>query len=136
MNVLFVDTAGWMAMADSKDPLNGPAIAARDMWLEQNGTLVTSNYIADESLTLIRMRIGLNAAKRWWEMVSRSPRCKMHRITSEQEQAAIKWFFSWQDQSFSFTDCTSFVLMKELGISKVLTGDHHFITAGFEILPS
>jgi hypothetical protein len=136
MNFLYVDTAGWMAMADRKDPLNAVAIATRDLWLENNGILVTSNYIVDETLTLIRMRIGLNSARKWWAMVSKSPRCKMHRITPEREQTALKWFFGWQDQSFSFTDCTSFVLMKELSIAKVLTGDHHFITAGFEILPA
>lgn len=42
MNFLFVDTAGWMAMADRKDPLNAAAMAARDLWLEKNGILVTS----------------------------------------------------------------------------------------------
>lgn len=135
MNFLFVDTAGWMAMADRKDPLNTAAITSRDNWLENNGILITSNYIMDETLTLIQMRIGLSAAKKWWDMVSKSPRCKLHWITPEREQAAIKWFFGWQDQSFSFTDCTSFVLMKEFSITKVLTGDRHFITAGFEILP-
>jgi predicted nucleic acid-binding protein len=136
MNFLFVDTAGWMAMADRKDPLNAAAIAVRDQWLENAGILATSNYIVDETLTIIRMRIGLNAAKKWWAMVSKSPRCKMHWITPEREQMAIQWFFNWQDQSFSFTDCTSFVVMKEFGITKALTADNHFITAGFEILPT
>ncbi|MDZ7831132.1 MAG: PIN domain-containing protein [Desulfobacterales bacterium] len=136
MNCLFVDTAGWMAMADRKDPLNAAAIAARDQWLENEGVLATSNYIVDETLTLIRMRIGLDAAKKWWAMVSKSPRCKMYWITPEREETAIQWFFDWQDQSFSFTDCTSFVLMKELGVTKALTADKHFITAGFEMLPT
>jgi len=135
MKRLFVDTAGWMAMADGKDPLHTSSLAARDQWLEQGGLLSISNYVVDETLTLIRIRLGMNAAERWWEVVSQSPRCRTEWITPDRKEKAIRWFFKWQDQSFSFTDCTSFVVMRELGIEKVLTADRHFITAGFEILP-
>ncbi len=135
MNKMFVDTAGWMAMADSKDPLNGACRRARDQWLEAGGILVVSNYVVDESLPLIRLRLGMNAAEQWWTQITKSQRCKTVWITPEQEAQAIRWFFSWKDQSFSLTDCTSFVLMKELHIPTALTADHHFLTAGFQILP-
>ena len=136
MKQLFVDTAGWMAMADSRDPLHTSSLRVRDKWLEEDGILTVSNYILDETLTLIRMRLGMGAAEQWWELVSQSPRCKTEWITPSRAEKAIRWFFKWQDQTFSFTDCTSFVIMTELGKEKALTADHHFITAGFEILPS
>jgi len=136
MKQLFVDTAGWMAMVDGNDPLHLSTLAARDHWLEQGGLLCISNYVVDESLTLIRMRLGMNAAGQWWDLVSRSPRCRTEWITPAREEKAIEWFFKWDDQSFSFTDCTSFVLMNELGIEKALTADRHFFTAGFQVLPS
>jgi predicted nucleic acid-binding protein len=132
---LFVDTAGWMAMADSKDPLHLKSIDTRDHWLEKDGILTTSNYILDETLTLIRMRIGIEAAAKWWTMVSKSPRCTVEWIGPEEQEKAIQWFFGWKDQSFSFTDRTSFVLMQKLGIEKALTGDRHFMIAGFQTLP-
>jgi uncharacterized protein len=132
---LFVDTAGWMAMADAKDPLHSRSIYARDRWLEKDGIPATSNYILDETLTLIRMRIGIDAAEKWWAMVSESPRCIVEWIGPEETEKAVRWFFGWKDQSFSFTDCTSFVLMRKLGIEKALTGDRHFMIAGFQILP-
>lgn len=135
MNRLFVDTAGWMAMADAKDPIHLSALQIRDRWLEEDGILVMSNYVVDETLTLIRMRLGMAAVQQWWAMVSQSARCKIEWITPDRAERAIRWFFQWQDQSFSFTDCTSFALLTELGIQKVLTADGHFITAGFEILP-
>jgi predicted nucleic acid-binding protein len=38
------------------------------------------------------------------------------------------------DKAWSLTDCISFVVMQEHGISEALTGDHHFEQAGFVAL--
>jgi len=38
------------------------------------------------------------------------------------------------DKAWSLTDCISFVVMQEHGISEALTGDHHFEQAGFAAL--
>ena len=135
MKRLFVDTAGWMAMADAKDPLHSSSMRARDRWLEEGGILILSNYVLDETLTLIRMRLGIGFAEQWWDLISQSPRCKTEWITPDRAEKAVRWFFKWRDQLFSFTDCTSFVIMTELGIEMALTADHHFITAGFQIFP-
>jgi len=135
MKRLFVDTAGWMSMADRRDRLYKDAVQARDGWLERGGILVTTDYVVDETLTLIRMRLGLDAAENWWEQVSESPRLLLEWINGERAEKARGWFFRWRDKTFSFTDCTSFVVMRELRLKKVLTGDRHFIEAGFEILP-
>lgn len=132
---LFVDTAGWMAMADAKDPLHRKSIQFRDKSLEQGAILVTSNYILDETLTLIRMRLGIESAEKWWGIVSESARSHVEWITPERAEKALNFFFHWRDQSFSFTDCTSFILMKELGIENVMTADRHFVTVGFQIKP-
>lgn len=45
-------------------------------------------------------------------------------------------FFHHRDKSYSFTDCTSFVVMKELRLKQVLTTDRHFRQMGFEVLPA
>jgi predicted nucleic acid-binding protein len=90
MKKLFVDTAGWMTMADGKDPMHASFRTARDAWLEAGGMLILSNYVTDETLTLIRVRLGLSAAKKWWEQVSGSPRCKTEWVTPDRVGTALQ----------------------------------------------
>jgi len=44
-------------------------------------------------------------------------------------------FFRHRDKRYSFTDCTSFVVMKELKLKDALTTDRHFLKMGFRALP-
>jgi len=84
----------------------------------------------------LRKKLFVDTAERWWNQASESPRVKVELITPVRAEKARFWFFKWQDKAFSFTDCTSFVVMRELKIKKALTADHHFIEAGFETLPA
>ena len=133
---LFVDTAGWMAMVDASDQAHASTRQVRDAHLRDGGLLVTTDYVADETLTLIRMRLGLRAAARWWAQVDASTRVRWEWIDPARAEKARARFFGWADKAFSFTDCTSFVVMDELGLKKALTTDRHFRQAGFESLPT
>ena len=89
----------------------------------------------DETLTLMRVRLGLDAAERWWEQVEGSPRVHWEWIDPGRAEKARHWFFRWRDKNFSFTDCSSFVVMKERRIRAALTNDRHFVQAGFQTHP-
>ncbi|MGK5092904.1 hypothetical protein WDW89_12920 [Deltaproteobacteria bacterium TL4] len=56
------------------------------------------------------------------------------RVTEEIEAKAWELLKQYQDHDFSFTDCTSFVLMRNHRIQQVCTLDHHFVIAGFEMV--
>jgi len=135
MNAVFVDTAGWMACADGADTAHQASWAARDAALEAGRMLVTTDYVADETLTLLRLRLGVAAAEAWWEQVDRSPRLRWEQIDHERFEKARQLFFRYRDKKFSFTDCTSFVVMRELRLTDVLSTDRHFRQMGFQILP-
>lgn len=135
MELLFIDTAGWMALADANDPQHQASRAVRDDWLRQGRMLLSTDYVMDETLTLIRIRLGLQAAVRWWNQVETSSRLRWEWINPARAEKARHWFFQWEDKRFSFTDCTSFVVMRELHLRQALTTDKHFSQAGFEILP-
>jgi len=136
MKGLFVDTAGWMACADAADPAHATACAARDTALEAGQTLVTTDFVADETLTLLRFRLGLRAASAWWQQVDGSSRLRWERVDHERFDKARELFFRFRDKSFSFTDCSSFVTMRDLKLTHALTTDRHFHQAGFHLLPT
>lgn len=135
MKALFADTAGWMACADAADPAHKACTKARDGWLEQGGLFVSTDYIVDETLTLIRLRLGHAAAESWWQQVDDSLRIRWEQITSTRAEKARGLFFRYHDKDFSFTDCTSFVVMRELKLREALTTDHHFAQIGFTLKP-
>ena len=122
-------------MADAADPAHQASRRERDLCLEGGGNLVSTDYVIDETLTLIRVRLGLRAAAEWWAQIDASSRIRWERIDASRAEKARTRFFEWTDKDFSFTDCTSFVVMQELGLAKALTTDRHFSQAGFETVP-
>ena len=135
MKALFIDTAGWVAAADASDPKGDSVRSARDSWLEKGGILATTDHVCAETLTVLRFRLGLDAAEAWWRQVENSSRVRFEQIDPSCAERARSIFFRYKDKDFSFVDCTSFVVMKELRIRKVLTLDKHFRQMGFEMVP-
>ena len=91
--------------------------------------------LADESTLQSRIRSALDAAERWWEQVEGSQRLYWEWIDPGRAEKARHWLFRWRDKDFSFTDCSSFVVMKERRIQAALTNDRHFMQAGFQVVP-
>jgi hypothetical protein len=135
MTLLFVDTAGWMACADAADTDHDGACAARDAALEGGEILVTTDFVVDETLTLLRLRLGLPAAEAWWNQIDGSPRLRWERIGSDRFEKARHLFFQYRDKAFSLTDCTSVVVMREIKATRALTTDRHFRQMGFQVVP-
>jgi predicted nucleic acid-binding protein len=135
MKTVFVDTGGWMAMADARDPLHAACRRKRDELLRDGALLISTDYVLDETLTLIRVRLGLESAGRWWAQIEGSSRLRWEWIDPLRAEKARRWFFQWKDKDFSFTDCTSFVVMKDRHVRLALTTDDDFRQAGFEKAP-
>ena len=136
MRGLLVDTAGWVAAADAADPIGTRVRQERDEWLAAGGILVTTDYVIDETLTTIRLRLGLPAAEAWWHQVDGSSRLRIETIDVTRAERARSAFFRYADKDFSFTDCTSFAVMQDLRLRKVLTLDRHFAQMSFEMVPN
>lgn len=83
-------------------------------------------------MTLVNARVGHEKAVYVGNILQRSPQVEQIWITPSDEKQGWELFASRKDKSYSFTDCTSFVVMKRLKITKCLALDSHFKQEGFE----
>ena len=83
-----------------------------------------------------RVRKGARAAEAWREQVEGSSRLPWEWIGATRAEKARRVFFRHRDKDYSFTDCTSLVVMQELKLRQALTTDQHFRQMGFQVLPS
>ena len=132
MQRLFVDTSAWFAYANRKDPDHRPVGA---VLREFDGRLTTSNFVFDETVSLCLYRLGHRAATRVGSVLLDAGTVDLLRITPEDEQAAWSLFCERADQRYSFTDCSSFVLMRRLKLATALALDDDFRAQGFQVVP-
>lgn len=131
---LFVDTSGLYALADRRDPLRAAASQEATARIVSGARLVITDYILDEACTLAKVRAGGHAALRLLELAQASVGFRWEWIGPDRFEAAKTHFRKHADHGYSFTDCSSFVVMRELGLRDALTSDHHFAEAGFRAL--
>lgn len=137
---LFIDTWGWLALADARDPGHAQAVSERRA-RTASGSLITSDYVLDETFTRLFSRVSFIPARKFSDAIlaaGAGGQLRIERITSERFDAAYKLRVRYRDKpSISFTDLTSFVVMRELGVKHVLTADSHFIQVqlGFRPIP-
>lgn len=131
-SVVFVDTSGFKALVDTGDEFHASAVKTWSSLARIGVTLVTSNYILDECYTLIRVRCGVDVVREFRELLAASGKeLRVVRVTLVDELSAWDWFENdWS--KLSFTDCTSFAIMKRLGLTKFFGFDAHFERVGFE----
>lgn len=132
MERLFVDTSAWFAYANRKDPEHA---VVRDFFSGFRGRLITSNFVFDETISLCLYRLGHKAAQRVGSVLQAMETVDLIRVTPEDEQAAWALCCKRSDQRYSFTDCTSFELMRRLRIAGALALDDDFRAEGFQVVP-
>jgi predicted nucleic acid-binding protein len=121
--MIFVDTSGWFASVVTKD-INHDA-ASR--WLQQNREpLLTTDHVVDELLTLLKARDQLPVALSIGQRLLDGKLAQLHHLTEADFREAWQVFQQFADKDWSFTDCTSKVVMEKLGVKQAFAFDQHF----------
>jgi hypothetical protein len=133
MEHAFVDTSAWFAYANRHDPDHTRIRTALQTF---QGRLVTSNFIFDETVTLCLYRLGHQVAAAVGAVLLDATVVALLRVTPEDEQSAWALFLARPDKTYSYTDCTSFVLMRRLRLQRAIALDTDFQREGFLLLPT
>ena len=135
MTNIFIDTSAFIALYLSDDDFHQEAVR----WLKEmegKACFWTTNYILDETYTFVRSVKGKDASVAFAEYLSsNSEIVKVKRVSLEEEKEAFVLFKKLDLKGLSFTDCTSFAVMKRLGLKQAFSFDKHFMQAGFELVP-
>ena len=132
-NAVFLDTGFFKALVDSDDDFHSQAERLWQRFMQKGDRLITSNFIVDEALTVIRIKCSLEKAVKFRDLLAENSQViRVVRITVADEGGAWKWFVKhWS--GLSFIDCVSFSLMERLGIKRAAAFDEHFKRAGFKV---
>jgi hypothetical protein len=132
MNVFFADTFFFIALLSPRDSAHRRVaeFAARTTRMH----LVTTTWVFTE------LADGLSkSVDRCWfrQLLDNFESNPNHEIVWPDEslfRRGVELYDARPDKQWSLTDCISFVVMQERGITDALTGDHHFEQAGFVAL--
>jgi len=120
----FVDTGAWAALFIPADPLHAAALA----WFRDNrDRLITSDYVVDEVLTLLKIRFSTQAAIRAGQFLMGERLSTLISLTQDDIGQGWRIFRTHKDKGWTFTDCTSLALMQRLRISNAFAFDRHFL---------
>ena len=133
--MIFIDTGAFIAKYVLADQFHVKSV---HMWSElekKKVKIVTSNFILDETLTLLARQTNYDFSAKIARIIYQSNVINILRPTHDTELRALVLFDKFSDQKVSFTDCISFQLMKEHRINMAFSFDRHFVLAGFDVRP-
>jgi predicted nucleic acid-binding protein len=128
---VFVDTAAWIALINVDDDFHEPAKKVRIKLQQDNCSLVTSDFVfleVADALTAPEIRSQtINFINRLKSLSG----LQVVPISQSLFEAGWQLYSQRLDKNWGLTDCISFVIMQQEGITVAFTSDKHFEQAGF-----
>jgi len=139
--MIFVDTWAWVALAIKRDQYHSIAMAQHQRFRNPKRKYVTTDYIISELISSLYRAGPVTLAQGYVQAllskVDTGDYLLVH-VTSDQFRRAWAMRQKYYDKpDISFVDFTSMVVMQDLGIQDVFTGDAHFqqVNLGFRLHP-
>jgi hypothetical protein len=131
MKTAFADTFYFLALLDTREARHAQAVAlSRDSQFH----LVTTEWVLAEFGDAYSHPEDRGDFVALYRSLANHPRVKIVPADTALFQRGIDFFEQRPDKQWSLTDCLSFLVMRDEGVTEALTGDHHFEQAGFKAL--
>ena len=130
---IFIDTSAFLAVLNANDQYHPAANQSWDEMLASDSTLISSNYIILETTALLQHRFGIEAVRLFETDVL--PIIEIIWIEETVHKQGISALLTANRCDLSLVDCTSFEIMRHIGLDTVFTFDPHYREQGFSLIP-
>jgi predicted nucleic acid-binding protein len=131
---VFVDSAGWIALALTRDPLHSRARESWEALGHAGARLYTSVPVVLETFTFLDRNAARDVAFAWKDSLRSVRRLRIVACSAADVESGWEYFQRGDLHKLSAVDATSFALMKRLGIGAAFSFDHHFAAVGFRMV--
>ncbi len=129
----FVDTSAILPYLDRSDGDHAEVVSAWNRAFAAADQLFTSNYVLVETHALVQRRLGMQAVR---DLVSTLlPLLHIRWVDEDLHAAAEAALLTSGRRGLSLVDCSSFEMMRRLGLRKALALDQDFANQGFDVSP-
>ena len=134
MKQVFADTLYWVASITPGDPWHAPALRAVAALGPVH--LVTTEEVLVEFLSAYagRGEYLRHEALQTVRAIVANVHVTVMPQTHQSFMTGVDFYASRADKAYSLVDCISMHTMRQMGLTEVLTNDHHFTQEGFTIL--
>lgn len=136
MNRVFLDASYAIALATPRDGLHRNAHELSDRILRDKPRLYTTEAVVLEIGNFFSRHAVRPMGARLIAGIYRDPLIEILHTTTDDHRVAFQLFRDRSDKEWGLTDCLSFVVMRQNGLTDALTSDRHFQQAGFRTLLS
>ena len=131
MRTRFADTYFYLALLDEKDQHHAEVTAFAS---EADDAIVTTRWVLAETANALAGSVSRSTVAGFLEQLESDSEVRIIGSSDALYRRGLALYGRRADKSWSLTDCISFVVMEEQGLRQALTGDRHFVQAGFEAL--
>lgn len=127
---VFVDTAAWVALLNTRDELHQAAQRQMQELQRQSTSLMTTDFVLLELANMFSALPWRQQVIRFLDGLRSMP--NLHIVSADAVLLSQGWnlFRNRADKEWSLTNCTSIFVMQIEQIQSVFTSDHHFKQAG------
>ncbi len=127
MQLALIDTGPLFSIANRAEVHHASALATASAWLTARNEFVILDWIFDETMTLIKARLGSAVAIQTGRNLRHNPVYRWIAVKPDDEREVWSIFQQYADKRWSYTDCALLVMARRLNVKQIFSYDAHIV---------